>query len=300
MMRRAPGVRAFFPESERQRIEDLACQDPASVGWETTHWSQRSLAQAAADLECVERIHQTTVRDILREADLQPHRFRYWKTTIWDDEAVARALKILWYYERIDSLWQRGEVIICVDEKPNMQVLERAKLTQPMRPGQIERQEFDYIRHGTINLLAGLVAYTGRMWAECLDKNDGEHFRPAVRRLLHPYGWANRIHLIIDNGSSHISEDTTAFFHDLAPRVHVLFTPVNASWLNQAESLLEAFTERYLWRGHWSSRAQMIQHILNSQADYNQHFQHPFNWEWSCHDFMYWLNNTPDLIRCRT
>lgn len=298
MMRRAPDVRAFFPERERAAIEDLACQAPAEVGRELTHWSQRSLAQAAADLEYVERIHQTTIRNILREADLQPHRFRYWKTTIWDDEAVARALKILWYYERIDSLWQRGEVIICLDEKPNIQVLERAKPTQPMRPGQIERQEFDYVRHGTVNLLAGLVAYNGRMWAECLDKNDGEHFRPAVRRLLHPYGWANRIHLIIDNGSSHISADTTAFFHDLAPRVHVLFTPVNASWLNQAESLLEAFTERYLLRGNWSSQCQMIRHILDSQVDYNQHFMHPFHWEWSCRDFMYWLNNTPDLIRC--
>jgi len=214
MMRRALGVRAFFPERARADIEDLACQDPAQVGREITHWSQRSLATAAADLAYVESIHQTTVRNILREAELQPHRFRYWKTAIWDDEAVARALKILWYYERIDSLWQRGEVIICLDEKPNIQVLERAKPTQPMRPGQVERQEFDYIRHGTVNLLAGLVVYNGRMWAECLDKNDGEHFRPAVRRLLHPYGWANRIHLIIDNGSSHISKDTTDFFHD--------------------------------------------------------------------------------------
>jgi len=80
----------------------------------------------------------------------------------------------------------------------------------------------------------------------------------------------------------------------------VLFTPVNASWLNQAESLLEAFTERYLLRGNWSSRPQMIQHILNSQIDYHQHFQHPFKWDWSCRNFMYWLNNTPDLIRCRT
>lgn len=299
-MRPVRGVRAFFPESERTDIEDLACQSPAQVGWKITHWSQRSLAQAAVDLEYVQSIHSTTVRNILREADLQPHRRRSWKTTVWGDEAVARALKILWYYERIDSLWQQGEVIICLDEKPNIQVLERAKPTQPMRPGQIERHEFDYIRHGTVNLLAGLVVYNGRMGAECLEKNDGEHFRPAVRRLLHPYGWANRIHLIVDNGSSHISADTTDFFHDLAPRVHVLFTPVNASWLNQAESLLEAFTERYLVRSNWTSRPQMIQHILDSQIDYNQHFQHPFNWEWSCRDFRYWLNNTPDLIRCRT
>ena len=300
MMRRVQGTHAFFSESARQRIEDLACQAPASVGWEVTHWSQRSLAQAAEELEYVDRIHQTTVRDILREAELHPDRFRYWKTTVWDDEAVERALKILWYYERIESLWQRGEVIICADEKPNIQVLERAMPTQPMRPGQIERQEFEYIRHGTVNLLVGLGVYTGRMWAECLDKNDGEHFRPAVRRLLHPYGWAQRIHLIMDNGASHISQDTTAFFHDLAPRLHVLLTPVDASWLNQAESLLEAFGERYLERGNWSSCTQMIQHILDSRVDYNQHFAHPFKWEWSCRDFRYWLNNTPDLIRCKT
>lgn len=169
-----------------------------------------------------------------------------------------------------------------------------------MRPGQLERQEFDCIRHGTINLLAGLTVYNGHMWAECLERNDGEHFRPAVRRVLHPYSWAKRIHLAIDNGSSHISGSTTEFFQDLSPRVQVLFTPVNASWLNQAESLLEAFEERYLLRGSWNSRTLMLTHLLNSCDDYNQRFALPFAWEWSRHAFLYWLNNTPDLIRCKT
>ena len=298
-MTRALVAHAFFPSAERTAIEQLACQSPEKVGWDVTHWSQRSLAQAAGELGYVDRIHQTTVRAILRDADLQPHRSRSWKTTMWDDRAVARALKILWYYERIESLWQRGEVILCLDEKPNLQVLERAMPTQPMRPGQIERCEFEYVRHGTVNLLVGLTAYNGRIWAECLDKNDGEHFRPALRRMLHPYGWAKRIHVIIDGGSSHTSNETLEFFHELSPRVHVLFTPVNASWLNQAESLLEAFSERYLLRGNWTSRAQMIQHILNSKSDYNQRFAHPFHWDWSCRQFRYWINNTPGLIRCR-
>jgi len=299
-MHPAPAGRAFFSTRQRQRIEGLACQEPASVGWDVTHWSQRTLAQAVVEEEYVETIHHTTVGTILRDAELYPHRFRYWKTTVWDDEAVERALKILWYYERIESLWQRGEVILCTDEKPNLQVLERAMPTQLMQPGQIERQEFEYKRHGTVNLLVGLTVYNGRMWAECLDKNDGEHFRPAIRRFLHPYGWAKRIHLIMDNWSSHVSDDTSAFFRDLSPRIHVLFTPVDASWLNQAESLLEAFTERYLLRGSWSSRDLMIQHILDSDIEYNQRFAHPFKWEWSCRDFAYWLNNTPGLIRCKT
>ena len=149
-------------------------------------------------------------------------------------------------------------------------------------------------------MLVALTVSNGHMWAECLDKNDGEHFRPAMRRLLHPYSWAQRIHLIIDNGSSHISGDTTEFFENLSPRVHILLTPADASWLNQAEALLEAFDERYLLRGDWCSRMTMIQHILDSTQDYNQHFAHPFDWHWSCRKFQYWLNNTPGLIRCKT
>jgi hypothetical protein len=230
---------------------------------------------------------------------LHPHRFRYWKTTVWDDEAIEQTLKILWLYEHIDRLWQRGEVVLCVDEKPNIQVLERKRPTRRMQPGHIELQEFEYVRHGTVILLAGLTVYNGRMLAECLDKNDGDHFRPAVCRFLHPYGWARRIHVIIDNWSSHTSEDTSDFFQERSPRVRVLFTPVDTSWLNQAESLLEAFSERYLLRGSWSSRDEMIQHILASRVDYNQRFAHRFQWEWSRRDFLYWLNNTPGLIRCR-
>ena len=104
----------------------------------------------------------------------------------------------------------------------------------------------------------------------------------------------------MDNGASHISGDTSGFLGDLAPRVHVLLTPSNASWLNQAEALLEAFSERYLIRGSWCSRPTMVRHILASAQDYNEHFAHPFDWQWSCRAFSYWLNNTPGLIRCKT
>ena len=94
----------FFSESERQAIEDLAGDAPAAVGWSLTHWSQRSLALAAVEQELVDAIHPTTIGAILHQADVQPHLWRTWKTTIWDEEAVARALRILWYYERIASL----------------------------------------------------------------------------------------------------------------------------------------------------------------------------------------------------
>ena len=251
MTRPGQAGRVFFPRRLRWRIECLACRSPQQVGWQLTHGSTRSLAQAIAEQTIVAEIHPATVNRILNAAELQPHRCRSWKTTVWDEIAVARATKILWYYERVEWLWQQGEVArsVALDEKPSLQVLERAGPTPSMQAGQPERQEFEYIRHGTVNLLVGLTLYNGRMWAECLDRNDGLHFRPAVQRFLHPYAWARRIHLIMDGGPSHSSHATMDFFADLAPRVRVLLTPPDASWLNQAELLLDAFTPRYLLSG---------------------------------------------------
>jgi transposase len=300
MTRNGRVARRSFPPQLRRQIEQLACQAPAKLGWHLTHWSTRSLEQAARGQGIVTSIHYTTIGRILRTAELQPHRSRGWKTAVWDELAVARAIKILWYYEHLEALWHRSEIVIAIDEQPNLQVLERAAATQPMRAGQIERQEFEYLRHGIAHLLVGLHLHTGRMWAECLDQNDGAHFRPALRRLLHPYSWARRIHLILDNGPSHTSDETRSFFSQLAPRVHVLFTPTNASWLNQAELLLRAFSSRYLDRGSWTDRAAMIAHLLASRIEYNAYFAHPFDWDWTRRDFRYWLNNTPGLIRCRT
>lgn len=140
----------------------------------------------------------------------------------------------------------------------------------------------------------------GRRGEVVLYLNDGEHFRPTKRRWLHPCGWAKRIRVILDPGSSHTRGDTATFFEDLAPRVQVLLTPVDGSWLNQAESLLEAFTEHYLLRGRWQDRARMIRHILDNREEHNQPCAHPFAWHRSVRDFQCWLNNTPGLIRCKT
>ena len=96
--------RAFFSRGQRKDIERLSRREPESVGWHATHWSFRSLAEATIEQGYADAIDYTTIREILYAADLRLPLFRFWKTTVWDDEAVARALKILWYYERIESL----------------------------------------------------------------------------------------------------------------------------------------------------------------------------------------------------
>jgi hypothetical protein len=170
---------------ERVAIEQLACCQPTGVGLEMTHWSTRSLARIAKERGLVPHIAHSTVSLILREADLQPHRSRYWITRTLNATFLKRASRILWLYERVDSLWDHDEIILALDEKPNIQALERGRPTQRMRPGQIERQEFEYIRHGTVNFLALLNVHNGQMRSCCLDKNDSEHLcqtLPTVHR----------------------------------------------------------------------------------------------------------------------
>jgi hypothetical protein len=234
-------------------------------------------------------IHYVTVAVILRTAELQPHRFKYWKTTVWNDNAIQRAERILWLYEYVYMSLTAGEVTIALDEKPNLQVLERAQPGQPMRQGQIEHQEFEYIRHGTIHLLAALTLHDGRMWSDYLDVNDSVHFQASVGRLIDEHRDARAINLIMDNGPSHVSASTQAFLATLTPPVRVFYTPPHASWLNQAELLLNAFSSRYVERGSWTSRDEMITHLTNSSAEYNKLFAHPFQWSWTTHCFRDWL-----------
>ncbi len=136
-------ARARFPPLVRVQIEQLACCEPAGVGLSMTHWTPRALAEVAAEREMVPHIAHSTVSLILRDATLQPHRWRYWKTPTLDDAFAQRASQILGCYEQMDRWARRGEVVLCFDEKPNPQALERWGVKQPLRKGHIERQEFE-------------------------------------------------------------------------------------------------------------------------------------------------------------
>jgi len=173
-------ARGTFPLLERVQIEQLACCDPIGIGLQMTHWSTRSLAQVAMQRGIVPRIAHSTISLILRQADLQPHRSRYWKTPVLDDTFRARAARVLWCYEQAATLAQREERVLCLDEKPNLQALQRRCPSHPMRPGQIERREFEYRRHGTVNFLVTLAVATGQMRGWCLPRNDGHQLRQVL------------------------------------------------------------------------------------------------------------------------
>jgi hypothetical protein len=287
------GSRAGRPRElsalDRVQIEQLACCDPLGLGLELTHWSLRSLTTLARERLHRPKLAHSTVSLILRNADLQPHRSRYWKTPALNAEFVERASRILWCYEQVEHLRQRDEVILSIDEKPNLQALERSRPIQRMRSGHIERQEFEYIRHGTVNFIVVMVIHDGKMQGWCLDANDSEHLCPVLSEVFKSHRRAKRLHLIWDNGPSHVSETTRNFLHDYQPWLRVLFTPARASWLNQSELLLRGFDERYLKRGSWCSRHALIDHLMNSCDEYNRLFASPIEWSWTRRKMREWV-----------
>lgn len=274
---------------ERVAIEQLACCEPAGLGLKLTHWSTRSLARMAAERHIRPTIAHSTVSLILRDADLQPHRSRYWKTPTLNAEFLERASRILWCYEHVERLLERDEVILTLDEKPNIQALERAAPTHPMRPGHIERQEFEYGRHGTVNFLVAMAVQSGEMRAWCLERNDSEHLCHVLPSLFAPYRTMRRVHLIWDGGPSHVSAATQDFLHHYRPWLRVLLTPAHASWLNQAELLLKSFDVHYLQRGSWNSRQTLIDHLTESWPEYNRLFAHPITWSWTRRNLRTWV-----------
>jgi hypothetical protein len=248
------------------------------------------LARVAVERGIRPRLAHSTVSLILRQADLQPHRWRYWKTPTLNAEFRQRAASVLWCYERAQELARRDEIVLCLDEKPNLQVLERRCPAQHMKTGQIERQEFEYVRHGTVNVLVRLEVPTGQMRAWCLERNNSACLRQVLPQVLEPYRKLRRIHLIWDGGPSHVAGETQRFLHEHYPDVRGLLTPAHASWLDQAELLLRAFSQRYLKRGTWASRQAFMEHIETSWPEYNRLFAHPFAWSWTRHQMHAWMD----------
>jgi hypothetical protein len=245
-----------------------------------THWSSNDLAREAVAKDIVSAVSPQTVRRILQHVDLQPHRTRYWKTSRIDAQFKSRAEKILWCYGNAHRLVSRGIWVVCVDEMPNLQVLERHPIRRAIA-GHIERQEFEYKRHGTVTLLLFLVVHTGCMEAVCLAKKDAQHYIQALREYRQRHRKLRGIYLIHDGDPAHTASATEHYLTGCHGWWRARPTPAHASWLNQAELLNDAFGLRYLKRQSWQSRQQFTEHINASWPEYNSLYAHPFEWTWT-------------------
>lgn len=273
---------------QRAQIVELACLEPIAKGLHITHWSSEDLARQVVQDKVVTSVSPATIRRILNDVDLQPHRTRYWKTARLDDRFKERAEQVLWCYANAARLAEQSIWVVCADEIPTFQVLERVPIRRAI-PGSIEQQEYDYTRHGTVNMLVFLVVHTGLMELAFLPSNDAEHYLPELKLFHRQHKELRGVFLIQDGGSSHIAGGTQTYFAEGDGWWRPRYTPANASWLNQAEILIHAFKHYYLKRKSWSSQEEFKTHVMASWPEYNHRYAHPFEWTWTNQKMRQWF-----------
>jgi transposase len=282
---------------QRAQIVALACLEPIAKGLHITHWSSEDLARQALEDKILPAISPATVRRILQDVDLQPHRTRYWKTARLDARFKERAEQVLWCYANAARLAEQGIWVVCADEIPTFQVLERDPIRRAI-PGSIEQQEFDYTRHGTVNMLVFLVVHSGLMEVAFLAKNDAEHYLPELALFRRQHKELRGVFLIQDGGASHIAGDTQTYFAGSEGWWKPRYTPANASWLNQAEILIHAFKHYYLQRASWKSQDEFKTHVLASWPEYNHRYAHPVEWTWTNQKMRQWFaRHSPNSLQ---
>jgi transposase len=231
---------------------------------DATHWSTRSMARASG-------LSQTAVVRIWRAFGLQPHRAETFKLSA-DPLFIEKVRDIVGLYLSPPE----HALVLCVDEKTQVQALNRTQPLLPMRPGQAERRTHDYARHGTTSLFAALDAKTGKVIGQCQRRHRAAEFRKFLDTIDRNVPPTLDVHLILDNYATH---KTATIRNWLAkrPRYHLHFTPTSASWLNLVERWFATLTEKQLRRGvHRSTRE--LETAIHSYLDATNKKPKPFIW----------------------
>jgi transposase len=302
----------FTPEQICQ-IVAIACEMPACSGRPVTEWTPRELAEEAIKRGIVETISPRSVGRFLDEADLQPHRNRYWLNNHRADDPETFDAEVRHVCEHYAAALARaGEGIhtISTDEKTGIQALERAYPTRPMIPGQVTLQEFEYIRHGTLTLIANFDVVHGCIVAPSLGPTRTEadfaaHIAQTI--AIDPQGtWI----FIVDRLNTHMSESlvrlvaqecsitidlgvkgksgiltsmTTraTFLCDPSHRIRFVYPPAHTSWLNQVEIWFSILVRRLLRHGNFTSVEDLHKRILAFIDYFNETMAKPFKWTYA-------------------
>jgi transposase len=228
-----------------------------------SHWSVRRLAQATG-------LSHATVHRIWRQHRLKPHQARTFKHSR-DPELEAKVVDICGLYLNPPE----GALVLCVDEKTQVQALDRTQPILPLRPGLPEGRTHDYRRHGTTSLYAALQIATGQVLAECHPRHRPAEFLAFLRRIVREYP-TGQLHLVLDNSSTHSTPEVARWL-GRHRRVHLHFTPKGASWMNLVESWFSILTRQHIRRGTHRSVAELVAAIDRFVASWNERAC-PFVW----------------------
>lgn len=255
--------------SNRARILALTrTSPPDELG--ISHWSSYAMADYLARHENI-RVSHNFVSVLWRENGLTPHRIGTHKLSRDPDFAV-KVIDICGLY--IDP--PAGAVVLSVDEKTQVQALDRTQPLLPMSFGRSEQRTHDYVRHGTINLFAALDVATGTVTTTCTGRKRHQEFLAFMDAVAAEIPAGTPIHVVLDNLATHKGEPVDTWL-ERHPHVHFHYTPTGSSWMNQIEIWFNIITKQAIRRGTFSSVAHLIKTINNYTASWNATSQ-PFAW----------------------
>lgn len=237
-----------------------------------THWSTRSMARASG-------LSVSSVHRIWRAFSLQPHRSETFKLSS-DPLFVDKVRDIVGLYLNPPD----RALVLCVDEKSQIQALDRTQPLLPMRPGQAERRTHDYKRHGTTSLFAALDVKAGTIVGKCMSRHRAQEFRRFLDTIEKNVPAEPDIHIVMDNASSHKTKMIRDWFAK-RPRWHAHYTPTSASWINQVERFFALLTEQQIRRGAHRSTAE-LEAAITAYIDARNADPKPFRWTKTADDIL--------------
>jgi transposase len=221
----------------------------------------------------------STVQRIWKAFSLQPHRSETFKLST-DPLFVEKVRDIVGLYLNPPD----RAMVLCIDEKSQVQALDRTQPILPLRPGQAERRTHDYTRHGTTSLFAALDVKAGTIIGKCMPRHRATEFRRFLGMVEKNVPANLDVHVVMDNASSHKTKLIRGWFAK-RPRWHVHFTPTSASWINQVERFFGLLTDDQIRRGaHRSVRE--LEAAIDSYIDARNADPKPFRWVKSADDIL--------------
>jgi hypothetical protein len=264
----------------------MACALPAEHGVPLSRWSSSELACEAIERGIAEQISGVTVWRWLSQDAIKPWQHRSWifpRDPLFADRAcpILDLYAGFWQGERLHP----GDYVICADEKPSIQARRRRSPTLPAARGEGQKVEHEYERKGALCYLAAWDVRRARIFDRCAPKDGIEPFDALVDQFMsqHPYNRAQRIFLVIDNGSAHRGQRSIDRLQGAWPNLIVVHTPVHASWLNQAEIYFSVVQRKVVTPNDFADLDGLQQQLLAFGRRYEQ-IASPFQWKFTRHD----------------
>jgi DDE superfamily endonuclease len=283
---RGRAARGVSPPAQIAEVKALACELPSQSGVPLSRYSSSEIAREAVNRGIVATVSGTTVWRWLSEDAIRPWNYRSWIFPR-DPKFAEKAGRILDLYEGRweGELLHPGDYVVCADEKPSIQARHRCHPTLPARAGSGLRVEHEYERKGALCYLAAWDVRRARIFDRCAPKDGIVPFDALVEQFMNvePYRSAQRVFVIVDNGSAHRGQRSIDRLQGAWPNLRLVHTPVHASWVNQAEIYFSVVQRKALTPNDFPD-LDAVEQRLHAFARHYERIAEPFKWKFTRED----------------